>query len=186
MKKKLVYGILAGLLVMSFTSCVSTATSGLSQSKVKKALKEGNWGTPENSALLFTPNSAYNDFLQQNPKFGYKFYKTTTRTEAATVLIFTFVTGSVAFVEPLPVGSELKLFSSTTGSGNSSTTTYFGIAGVDVVLNKPGLFYYNPYDKEGANELKSLKVLYKYFKGSDSAWEHVIADRIEELKNAKK
>ena len=186
MKKKLAYGMLAGLLMLCLTSCVSTSTAGLSQSKVKKALKEGNWGTPENSALLFTPNSAYNDFLQQNPKFGYKFYKTTTRTEVTNLFIFSIVTGSVAFVEPLPVGSELKLFSSTTGSGNSITTTYFGIAGVDVVLNKPGLFYYNPYDIEGKNELKALKVLYKYFKGSDSAWEHVIADRIEELKNAKK
>ena len=82
--------------------------------------------------------------------------------------------------------SKLSFASIEITSKISSTTTYFGIAGVDVVLNKPGLFYYNPYDKEGANELKSLKVLYKYFKGSDSAWEHVIADRIEELKNAKK
>lgn len=189
MKKNLVYGLFAGLLVMCLTSCVST--TGLSQAKVQKALNDGVWGTPENSTLFFTPHSMFNDVLQQNPKYGYNFYRLSTRCESINPLfLFEIVTGEVAFAAPLPVGSEVKLYSSTivytSGNQTRTETTYYGISGVDAVLNKPGLFYFALTEKDKKKELSTLKVLYKYFKGTDSAWEHVIADRIEELKNAKK
>ena len=194
MKKKLAYGMLAGLLVLCLTSCATT--KGLSQSKVKKALKDGVWASPENSALFFTPHGNFDSVIQQNPKFGYKFYKLSGRQETISPFgLFTIVTGEVSFSEPLPVGSELKVFSETrvytvkgpNGLPETRTeTTYYGIAGVDAVLNKPGLIFMAYTEKDTKKELKSLKMLYKYFEGTDSAWEHVIADRIEELKNAKK
>lgn len=183
MKKKIAFALLSGLL-FCLTSCASTY--GLTQAKVKKALKEGTWGLPKNSALLFSSDFAYNDFLQQNPKFGYKFYPTTCRSESVPLLLVEVVTGSVSFIEPLPIGAELKLFSKTETKGRCITTTYYGIAGVDVVLDKPGLFYYAPDDPERKDELTALKILYNYFKGSNSEWESVIANRIEELKDAKK
>lgn len=189
MKKKLLVGLSVMLLLLSITSCAST--TGFSQAAVKKELKNDAWGSPKTHALLFSTDIRYNTFLQQNPKFGYKFYDTTTRDEYISFIV-DIPLGSVAFLEPLPVGSELKLFSDTvlrtTAFSTERKTTFYGIADVDIVLNKPGLFYYDPdaKDKNNKSELKSLKILYKYFKGTNSDWEKVIAERIEELENAKK
>ena len=171
----------AALLLAMLASCATT--KGMTMSKVKKTLKKGEWASPENSTLFFTSNTEYNDFLQQNPDIGYNFYTLIGREEYVYVL-FNIPTGSVGFIEPLPVGSELKLFSETKYYGRDSTTNYYGIAGVDVVLTEPGLYYYGKDNEKHSKELSCLKILAKYFKGSE--WEKVISDRIEEIKNAKK
>ena len=181
MKKKIVFSLIMGLALLFFTGCVSTR--GLSASKIKKACADGEWLSPKEGTLVFGYCEAWNDFLQQNPDLGYKFYNVNRRTESTTILLVT-ISSNVSFLQPLPVGSELKLFSTTVSNGRDTTTTYYGIAGVDVVCTKPGLMYYNTYGAYSSkDELKALKILYKYFKGSGLEWELAILDRMEELKN---
>lgn len=183
--KKIVYVLLAVFLSAALTSCVTT--SGLSRSKVAKKVSSGEWLSPENSTLLFFDGNTWNSMLQQNPKFGYNFYDVNSKANTSLILCFAITHGVVGFIEPLPVGSELKLFSETKVAGNTVNHIYYGIGGVDFVLNKPGLMYYeiNGEDKNHKNELSSLKYLYQYFKGTGSEWEDLILKRMEELKNVK-
>lgn len=185
--KKIINGLLAVFLAAALTGCAST--KGITCSKAGKKLASGEWPSPENTTLLFFDGNIWNSMLQQNPKFGYRFYDVNSRIESVNLLIVNITTGVVGFVQPLPVGSELKVFSQTYTAGNTIYTDYFGIGGVDFVLDKPGLMYYeagkNSKGKEKKNELSSLKLLYKYFKGTGSEWEELILNRMEELKNEK-
>lgn len=180
--KKLAFALCAAVLASMLTACVSTG--GLSPSKVKKATQNGEWPSASDHALLFGYCEGWDDFLQQNPDLGYQFYEANYRTESHSFILFT-IAESVEFLEPLPLGTELKLFSTEGYSGNTRTTTYYGIAGVDVVLTKPGLFFYGEDTAKHKYEKKALKLLYKYFKGTGSDWETLIVERMEELKNAK-
>ncbi|SEP69437.1 hypothetical protein SAMN04487977_101138 [Treponema bryantii] len=180
MKKKLCFSLILGVAILFLTGCVST--KGLSSSKIKKACANGDWLSPKEGTLVFGYCEDWNDFLQQKPEFGYKFYNINRRTESTRILLIE-IQSNVTFIEPLPVGSELKLFSKTSQSGNTITTTYYGIAGVDLVCNKPGLLYYSTTGYKAKDELSALKMLYKYFKKSGSEWELAILDRMEELKN---
>ena len=183
--KKIIYGLLAVFLAAALTGCAST--SGISKSKVAKKLASGEWPSPENSTLLFFDGNTWNKMLQQNPEFGYKFYTVNSKLDSQTIFFVTIIHGVVGFIEPLPVGSELKVFSETQISGNYVNNIYYGISGVDFVLNKPGLMYHETSgeDKDHKNELSSLKLLYEYFKGTGSEWEALILKRMEELKNVK-
>ncbi len=180
MKKNLLRVTIAGLILALLSGCAST--KGLSMSKVQKELKNGVWASPKDSVLFFTECLDYNDFLQQNPEVGYKFYKLNGRLEE----FMGIKSGSVGFIEPIPAGSELKIFSKTYKEDykNTIVTEFYGISGVDVVLDKPGLFFYGKDNKKHSSELKCLKLLLKYFKNSE--WEQVIQDRIEEIKNENK
>ncbi len=181
MKKKIVFSLILGAAILFLTGCVST--KGLSSSKIKKACANGDWLSPTEGTLVFGYCQDWNDFLQQNPEFGYKFYNINRRTESTRILSIEIMSSNVTFLEPLPVGSELKLFSTTVQKGNTITDTFFGIAGVDVVCNKPGLLYYSLKGYKAKDEFNALKMLYKYFKNSGSEWELAILDRMEELKN---
>ncbi len=180
--KKSILVVLAGLMLFGLTSCVST--SGDKPGKVKKAVTSGEYPSPENSTLFFAYNTSVNYYLQQNPEIGYKFVYPNIYDDGKTIL-FIYVPNCLKFLNPLPVGAELKKYTQTYVSGRTIITEYFGIAGVDYVLNKPGLFYCDDTDPNNKHELKALKLLYKYFKGTDSEWEHLILDRMEELKNGK-
>ena len=186
MKKKLGFLTVLCVTVLFLTGCVSTW--GLSSSKIKKACANGEWLSPEEGTLVFGYCEGWDAFLQQKPEFGYRLMNINRRTESV-YYILVEITKNVNFLEPLPVGSELKLFSKTTrytdGSGTHITTTYYGIGGVDLVCNKPGLLYYSPSGYKAKDELNGLKMLYKYFKNSGSEWESAILDRMEELKNEK-
>ena len=183
MKKKILLTLIVGTLLLGLTGCVSTG--GLSASQIKKASTQGEWLSPAEGTLVFGYSRSWNDFLQQNPELGYKFYRVNWREESHWLILFS-ISENVCFLEPLPVGSELKLFSSTSFSGNNRTTYYYGISGVDVVCDKPGLLFYNSEGGESPKaELKALKLLYNYFKGTGSEWEQVILDRMEELKDEK-
>lgn len=180
MKKKIVFSLILGVAILYLTGCVST--TGLSSTKIKKACANGDWLSPTEGTIVFGYCEDWNDFLQQNPEVGYKFYNINRRTESTHILFIT-IKKNVCFIEPLPVGSELKLFSETVTTTHESRTTYYGIAGVDVVCNKPGLIYYSKTGYKAKDELNALKMLYKYFKNSGSEWELAILDRMEELKN---
>ena len=182
MKKKILFSLIMCAALLAFTGCASTV--GLSASKVKKACTEGEWLSPSEGTLVFGYCTAWNDFLQQNPNIGYKFHNVNARVESYWCVLFN-LTFNVSFLEPLPVGSELKLFSSTYSNGRNTTTYYYGIAGVDVVCDKPGLLFYNGGEENPKDELKALKMLYTYFKGTGSEWEQTILDRMEELNNEK-
>lgn len=184
MKSKILKAVLIAFALATLASC--TSTSGLSRGDIKRAIDDGTWGTPKDSCLVYGYSMDGNsEFLQQNPKYGYKFYsvseKSVTRTIPILLLWITIETGHVCFLEPLPVGAELKAYCSESGN----YITYKGIAGVDKVITKPGLLYYDNDTKDHKYEKKAIKLLYKYFKGSGSEWEQVILDRMEELTGEK-
>ena len=175
MKKKLI-GALASVALVLFTSCQTVHF--LTRTEYKDALVNGEYGSPKDSVLLFGYNVHWQTFIQQNPKIGYKFCDACREpANAGLVLSERFV----KFLEPLPVGSELKLFSDVDNSSYGSVTTYYGIGGVDIVLNKPGLFYFDEKDPNHQNELTALKMLLNFYKGTGSDWELVIKKRIAEL-----
>ena len=187
MKKKIAFSLILGAAILFLAGCASTY--GLSVGKVKKACANGDWLGPTEGTIVFGYCEGWNDFLQQKPEFGYKFYSVNKRTET-TYMLFFYLVKNVCFIEPIPVGSELKLFSKTVSDTDyrgvtSSKTTWYGVGGVDVVCNKPGLLYYSPSGYSVKDELNGLKMLYKYFKNSGSEWEQTILDRMEELKNEK-
>lgn len=183
--KKNLFAVFTAIALLCITGCAST--SGLTVSQVKKASTNGDFLSPKEGALVFGYNEIWNEFLQQNPELGYKFYKANWYDDSHTIVLVTIV-NSLAFLEPLPLGSELKLYSTTGYVGDTRQTTYYGIAGVDLVLNKPGLVFYGAYssdkDRDEA-ELSALKLLLNYFKGTGSEWETEILNRMEELNNAK-
>lgn len=186
MNKKIIFAMLTGIVLLCLSGCASTG-GAKSESSIKKEIKNSEFLGPKEGALLFGHNVVWSEFLQQNPEYGYKLYKTNWRDESTTIVLVTIV-NNMTFLEPLPVGSELKLYKTSYYSGNTHYTDYYGIAGVDIVLNKPGLFFYgdNYEEKDRAEaELKALEILYKYFKGTGSEWETEIVNRMEELKNAK-
>ena len=182
--KKIFFSLILCGAVLFLTGCVTTR--GLSSGKIRKACENGEWLSPTEGTIVFGYCENWDDFLQQKPEFGYKFYNVNRRTET-TYILFISVDKNVCFLKPLPVGSELKLFSETATRtdtrGTSTTVTWYGIAGVDVVCNKPGLLYYSTSGYKAKDELNGLKMLYKYFKNSGSEWEQTILDRMEELKN---
>ena len=177
--KKLSQIFLLGLVIALLSSCVST--SGLSQRKVKNKVKTNEWPSPKESCLLFGNDYSWNHFLQQNPDIGYQFYSCNTRISE----VFGVIVSNLVFLQPLPVGSELKLFSDTVYGYRTVETTYYGIAGVDVVLKEPGLLFYGKDDEKHSKELGALKILLGYFKGTNSQWEEEINKRIKELSDAK-
>jgi len=188
MKKKI--GVIAlAVAVMALTGCFSISgyRMGESKSKVQKAVTSGNWGSPKDSTVLF--GSEYVDFgvYQQNPAFGYRYYQAqvnATKTGTAAFFVAVAKTKSLFFIQPLPRGSEIKIYGYRNAGAYNDTITYCGIQGVDFVLTKPGLMYYEKNDPEHKNEYESLKSMLPYFKGTD--WEPVITERMEELSNESK
>jgi hypothetical protein len=187
--KKNYFLILIAVLVITLTSCAST--NQISTIAAKKALENGEWGTPETHTLLFGINGEdakqTSKFLQQNPDIGYKFLETYGISNEKTILLFITIEKGRFFLYPQPVGSELKEFSWWTYESHlgydSIKTIYEGIGGVDITLTKPGLQFYGNDKENHKEELKTLKKMVKYFKGS--AWETLIKSRIEEISNAK-
>ena len=174
------------LLITAAAVLTSCATSGErvgeSKGKVQQKLKTGEWGGPESNAVLFGSEYKNCVILQQNPKLGYQFYQAQAIGSASEVisLFGTSKADASFFIQPLPVGSELKMYASETDKGDKNLIMYEGISGVDVKLTKPGLVYYDLNDSEHKNEKEALKTIQPYFKGT--SWEPVIAKRIEELK----
>jgi len=170
------------------TSCMTTTyRAGESKSDCKKNVGAGTWGSPKNTAVVF--GSEYTNFivLQQNPKFGYKLYQAQVlgKTTSNLIVIVTLTsTTSMFFVQPLSVGSELKVYEQTKMLGTSASREYLGIGGVDVKITKPGLVYYDANDPGHKNELASLKAMQSYFTGTD--WETAITNRMQEIENEKK
>lgn len=180
MIKRVIYGVFLAFFLEMISSCATN--TGYSSAAVKRNMDNGLWGSPENTTLVFAPNSYFNAFLQQNPKFGYNFYPTTKKVgTVADYLVPASDICGISFIEPLPVGSELKLFSKTTRYDLEVETIYYGVGGVDVVLNKPGLLFFNPEHKDSKKELQSLKLLYGFFKGTE--WDPIIRNRMKELSN---
>lgn len=186
--KKLI-GIVALIAAtMTATSCFTTGYKfGASKSEVKKAVTSGNWGSPKDCVVLF--GSEYVDFYvyQQNPAFGYQRYEAQvsgSKTGTSIFLVSVAKTKSMFFIQPLPRGSEIKIYGYRNAGAYNDTITYCGIQGVDFVLTKPGLMYYEKNDPEHKNEYESLKSMLPYFKGTD--WEPVITERMEELSNESK
>lgn len=133
--------------------------------------------------------SEYVDFYvyQQNPAFGYQRYEAQvsgSKTGTSIFLVSVAKTKSMFFIQPLPRGSEIKIYGYRNAGAYNDTITYCGIQGVDFVLTKPGLMYYEKNDPEHKNEYESLKSMLPYFKGTD--WEPVITERMEELSNESK
>lgn len=189
MKKQIVLAVTL-LLATTFalTSCSTTSyNAGESKKDVKAKVENGEWGGPKNSTLLFGNGLSDISVLQQNPQFGYKTYSAQAQTKSTTIQVLIFpitLKESVFFIQPLPVGTELKVYSRMVMDYNTKNTYYSGIAGVDFKYTKPGLFYYNTADKDNKNELKALKKLLPYFEGT--SWESAINSRIQEIENAKK
>jgi len=183
--KKLSLLAFSMVVLFVFTGCASLITA-MGVSEVQNALEDGTWGGPENHTVLFGvsgPDACNSSvMLQQNPAHGYNFYSPISLTSTITIG-FINVGKERFFFLPLPVGSELKEFSFTTYVGRNVYTYYEGIAGVDIILTKPGLQFYGKDNKKHSQELKALKKMLKYFKGSD--WEQVILNRIEEISNDK-
>lgn len=185
--KKLGLTVLLTVFILVFMGC--TSLNEISVSAAHESLEEGEWGTPETHTLLFGVEGPdvhlTSIMLQQNPKFGYDFFRPYKIESQKTVLYFINVGKNRFFIYPHPVGSEFKEFSWYTISYSANYTsknTYIeGIAGVDIALVKPGLQYYGADNKKHSQELKTLKKVYKYFKGSE--WEKVIQARIEEITN---
>lgn len=153
-------------------------------SKTREELDEKSlWGSPKTHALYFgTEGTSINTFLQQNPRFGYTFYPAVVMEN---VIFWLHPAGSFRyFLAPQPVGAELKLYTSTEHYGRDSITTVYGIGGVDIVVDKPGLMYLGKEDKENKEELKTLRKMIDYFEGSE--WEIYIMQRIQEIENAQK
>jgi hypothetical protein len=171
-----------------FPGCMTTTyRAGDSKSEVKKNILNGSWEKPENSVIIFGSEYTSFEVLQQNPKFGYKLYEAQMqgKSNSNTIGFLTLIKStSMFFVQPLPVGSELKVYSYTDMEGMQSVCNYCGIGGVDIKLTKPGLVYYDKNDTGHKNELASLKVMQSYFTGTD--WETVIVNRIQEIENEKK
>ena len=180
--------VLILVLVITFTGCISMQS--LSEIS-KEALENGEWGTPETHTLLFGISGddikSTSTMLQQNPDIGYKFLNPYQISAEENILIFINIEKDRFFLYPQPVGSELKEFSWWTivsnGMYNTTQTYYEGIAGVDIALTKPGLQFYGNDNEKHKEELKTLKKMVKYFKGSE--WETLINSRIEEISNAK-
>lgn len=138
---------------------------------VKKSLSENVWGSPTDSAIYYG-DTDISMLIRQDIDGGYKVYETLGGSDCN-------------FIEPLPLGSEMKIIESIEEKSNKKTYTYYGIQGVDFKVTKPGIVYFhakeNPTKKELKAELKQVTKLLVYFKESD--WEPVIFARIEELKN---
>lgn len=187
--KKNYFLLLILVLVITFTGC--TSLNRISTFEAKKALENGEWGTPETHTLLFGISGndikSTSTMLQQNPDIGYKFLLPYQVSAEENILFFINIEKDRFFLYPQPVGSELKEFSWWTtvsnGTYNSTQTYYEGIAGVDIALTKPGLQFYGNDNEKHKEELKTLKKMVKYFKGSE--WETLINSRIEEISNAK-
>lgn len=178
MIKRVVYSLFAVIVLGIFIGC-STTSPYIHSSSVQNKIESGEWGTPYDSALLYSLTSTYDAFLQQNPEFGYKLYHAY-KGGSAVLLGENGFDGGLSFLQPLPVGSELKLYSSTLDMGQYGyVTTYYGVAGVDVVLNKTGLILYNPGEPDEEKELKALKHLKSFFEGTE--WGTLIDWRIKEL-----
>ena len=180
--------VLILVLVITFTGCISMQS--LSEIS-KEALENGEWGTPETHTLLFGISGddikSTSTMLQQNPDIGYNFLNPYQISAEKNILFFINIEKDRFFLYPQPVGSELKEFSWWTivsnGMYNTTQTYYEGIAGVDIALTKPGLQFYGNDNEKHKEELKTLKKMVKYFKGSE--WETLINSRIEEISNAK-
>ena len=184
--------VLILVLVITFTGCISMQS--LSEIS-KEALENGEWGTPETHTLLFGISGddikSTSTMLQQNPDIGYNFLNPYQISAEKNILFFINIEKDRFFLYPQPVGSELKEFSWWTLEYEerfnekyyNRQTTYEGIAGVDIALTKPGLQFYGKDNEKHKEELKTLKKMVKYFKGSE--WETLINSRIEEISNAK-
>ncbi len=85
MQKKLVFFIILSAAILFLTGCVSTR--GLSSSKIKKACENGDWLSPKEGTLVFGYCEGWNEFLQQNPDYGYKFYNINRRFEWTYILM---------------------------------------------------------------------------------------------------
>ena len=182
--KKNYFLLLILVLVITFTGCATTnQISRIS----KKAIKNGEWGTPETHTLLFGIPSGNigtsSILLQQNPDIGYNFLAPYVFETDKNILFFINIRKSRFFIYPHPVGSEFKEFSYYEQVGSSVYKYYNGIAVVDIKLTKPGLQFYGNDNEKHTEELKTLKKMVKYFKGSE--WETLINSRIEEISNAK-
>ena len=177
--------VLLVLLAILFTSCATTTK--ISTYESKSALRKGEWGTPETHTLLFGINGGdiktSSVLLQQNPDIGYDFFYPYSISTPIYILNIIPIGEYRFFIFPLPTGAEIKETSWTEYVGRSKFVINDGIAGVDITLTKPGLQFYGEDNEQHTQELKTLKKIVKYFKGSD--WETVIRARIEEISNAK-
>lgn len=180
--KKIKTVIVAALIVAASilsTSCVSLTgaiTTSSARSSFRKTIaKQYSGMTPENSTIVF--GSGYYDvnMIQQNPEIGKAFYASSGETSSGL-----FTASSYFVFAPVPVNSELHVYSYTYPVSDGTMTIYGGIAGIDFVTAKPGLYYYDKNDKDHKKEKDSLEVLLEYYKGTE--WESIIKTRIGELK----
>ena len=186
--KKNYFIILLTVLAIILTGCVSNR---ISTNAAKKAIENGEWGTPETHTLLFgiagEDVQATSVLLQQNPDVGYDFLRPYVIENEQYIFGFIKIRNTKFFVYPHPVGSEFKEFlweREYTRFGQVHHETYYeGVAGVDIKLSKPGLQFYGKDKENHKEELKTLKKMIKYFKGSE--WEILINSRIKEISNAK-
>lgn len=185
MKKNYFLILVAVLVMTTLTGCLSTNHIKIS---AKKAIENGEWGTPETHTLLFGIASGdiqtSSVLLQQNPDIGYNFLSPyVIQSEKYILSNFIKIGNGLFFIYPHPVGAEFKEFSWSVLEGNTLRTYYEGVAGVDIKLSKPGLQFYGKDKENHKEELKTLKKMIKYFKSSE--WETLINSRIEEISNAK-
>lgn len=190
MKKSIITVIVSALLLMP----------ALGNSPKKSKAKDSSY-TPENSVVFY---GEYEDasetvYFQCDLNYEPDLQK---------------FSGSVMASDPVPVGSTYRLYSSKgkskgtlidQGIPQRVTFEWDEIKPIDFyqmdfkIPKKPGLYYagtfkgwesnYNyklvPSDKDAVScELKCLKAVLKKYKGT--AWEKIIAERIEELETMKK
>ena len=189
--KKIYFIVLIVILLMTFTGCATV--NGISTSAAKKAIKNGEWGIPATHTLLFgiTGKDIHKTsvLLQQNPDIGYNFIHPYMVQEQINIISFLHLGKNRFFLSPHPTGAEFKEFLWTKETNNIllddkvTKFIYEGIGGVDFQLTKPGLQFYNVDDSKHTQELKTLKKIAKYFKGSE--WGDLINSRIEEISNDK-
>lgn len=144
---------------------------------IKELIKEDALLPPEKGCLVVGSGLEDVYILQQNPKIGYRFYKSTWKMES--FLGFGQFRGFC--IQPVPVGSEVKLFVGQISNGKYINISYFGIAGVDLKTTKPGVYYLPYNDPECKKEKRALKYAKSVYKGTE--WESVIDARIKELKD---
>lgn len=206
MKSHLTLALLAAAAVMLGASCSTVPTTPL---RNNVATKKAAYGSPEDSVLVYGDaaqvTSVFNalasksidnlEMIQMNPA-------------KPPMIITPARAGRVFFTEPLPLGSSVRFFYFSITQGRTTTFYERGLQGsgpTDRRLDKPGLCYMGSLlycdksykDNKSAlgsgygddadlypygdyKEIDALKEILPKFRGT--AWEGVIAARIEELK----
>lgn len=140
---------------------------------IKDQIKQGTLLSPDEGCVVFGFGYCYAECFQQNPEIGYRFHK-------AEICRGNILSYKKAYAfEPLPLKSKFKMFYGVIESEYEVTSEYYGIDGVDIVLDKPGLYYLGSCDPDRSKEAKALKAIKSIY--AKTAWEPIIDARLKEL-----